>query len=79
MAGFVVLSNGLVTEFHTGARVEYSSRDLMLVEEVQADGHELDWIMQWFNDSIPCHKGRAMNWYGDIAKMIAKSLYHLNK
>lgn len=79
MALYVTHSNGVVGEFHVGKKVEYARRDLMLVEEVQADGHELDWIMHWFNDSIPCHKGRVMSWYGDTAKMIAKSLYHMDK
>jgi len=79
MALFVILSDGHVSEQHVGKKAEFSSRVILKVEEVQADGHELDWVMQWFDESIPCHKGRVMNWYGDTAKMIAKSLYHLDK
>lgn len=76
MALFVTLFNGDTFEHHIGRKAYFSVSE---VNEVQADGHELDWITQWFNGSIPCHKGRVMNWYGDTAKMIAKALYYLDK
>lgn len=43
------------------------------VIELQADGHELEYIRERFQN-IPMHKGRVVRWKGEMAKFIAINL-----
>ena len=47
--------------------------DTSSISEVQADGHELEWIRENFSN-LPMFKGRVCNWFGDMAKMIAAAV-----
>lgn len=43
------------------------------VDYIQADGHELEWIIErWIR--LPYFSGGVSTWYGDTAKMIYASL-----
>lgn len=39
--------------------------------QVQADGHELEWIRERFVNLPDEPQGRVVSWFGDHAKMIA--------
>jgi hypothetical protein len=77
MSLYVVLSNGTTNEHHIGKSIYYSGL-IADVVEVQADGHELEWIKKSFTN-LPYHEYRVNNWFGDQAKMIAKSLFYFNR
>lgn len=49
-----------------------------VVDEVTADGHELEFILENIQ-GIPCPKKplRMVTWYGDDAKFIAKHWFQL--
>ena len=48
--------------------------EISKVVEVQADGHELEFIK--FRFEVPYMCGKIIIWYGDFAKFIAGNLKH---
>ena len=70
-----------VQELHVGEAFTCRTRGINIwedVTEIQADGHELEWIRRNFAN-LPCSHFRVCNWYGDHAKLIAAGLFYLDK
>lgn len=67
-------------ELHVGTSFSLARTGLIFedIVEVQADGHELEWVRKNFTN-LPCSNFRVCNWYGDIAKTIVAGLYYLDK
>ena len=68
MAMFAVFSSGAEYEFHVGSEITRKFRINNIVE-VQADGHELEWIRKNVS-GIPMHSGRIVNWFGSDAQFV---------
>lgn len=69
---YVILKGGRELGWHTGEKIYLPPQSEVV--EVQADGHELEWIKENFNN-IPYHKlNRVQNWSGDMARFIAQNL-----
>lgn len=64
----------LVREWHVGTKYEHNEHTIDHVTEVQADGHELEWVLREFNNIPTIRARRVMRWHGDIAKFIAGQL-----
>lgn len=71
---YVILKSGKEIEWHIGEKINCQPLHLTTTEEVYADGDELEWIKESF-DNIPFHKiNRVQNWSGDMARFIASNL-----
>lgn len=61
-------------EWHVGGKLPKGFRQVIeQVLEVQADGDELEHLFTMFVN-LPYYRGPVVSWYGDLAKMIVKSL-----
>jgi hypothetical protein len=71
----IVFQSGFEQEWHVKEKIQADMpmRTAKFVTEVTADGHELEWITNNF-DNLPCPKNPVVSWYGDLAKMIFDSL-----
>ena len=68
--------NGRELSAHVGDRMS-SELECMEPRMIQADGHELQAIMDMFGTTIPYPKGpRVVRWYGDFAKSIHYAMCH---
>lgn len=79
----IVFSDALLITAHVGSPLpEYEPH---MVETLQADGHELEKIVELFTTpfksastpevcTIPLPNRRVVCWYGDMAKTIASAL-----
>lgn len=71
---YMVLKSGAGFRWNVGdSCVLETTAKFVEVEEIQADGDELDLILQMCQN-LPLHKGRVISWYGDHAKFIARAL-----
>lgn len=60
--------------WHTGTKVKLQYEAVDSLVEVQADGHELEFLKENFKN-LPYMEGTpCMRWFGDIAKTIADCL-----
>lgn len=69
--------------WHVGEKVDPQFRDeIPEVLQVQADGDELEWIIEKFTNgtqiTIPLSTMRDQRWFGDIAKQIADVVIRAN-
>lgn len=53
-------------------RKNLSAKDVI---EVQADGHELEYIQKHMNNLPTAPKTRVVSWFGDHARFIAANLF----
>ena len=59
-------------EYHVGERLR---DDFLNVIDLYADGHELEYVISYFQESIPLNRSsRSMIWVGDIASTIYANL-----
>lgn len=76
MALYITFQDNRSIEWHVGESNPLQAGGVRFhqVAEVQADGHELDWINE--NMSLPRQAWgiRVVSWYGDDAKFIAGNL-----
>lgn len=73
---YIVLTNGVQRQWHVGQKISGLLDNISLVKEVQADGHELEWIQENIS-GIPFCKPevkRVQCWYGEHAKFIANCI-----
>jgi hypothetical protein len=78
---YIVLTNGVERQWHvdqklSGLKLSGLLDSISLVKEVQADGHELEWIQENIS-GIPFCKPevkRVQCWYGEHAKFIANCI-----
>jgi hypothetical protein len=70
--------NGIVREkqWHLGEKILVIPEDII---EIQADGHELEYVLANVKGLIHNPEDRVVNWYDLEAVMIAKSLIDNNK
>jgi hypothetical protein len=69
---YIITNNNSEIEWRIGERLLCFPIDQVF--SVGADGKELEWIEENFNN-IPMHKtARVQTWHGDIAKFIAGCL-----
>lgn len=68
MAAYFTFATENVVEKHVGSNLLIACEEE--VTSVQADGHELEYIKQYFT-GLPMHNGRVVSWYGDHANFIA--------
>ena len=70
---YVVVKNGAAVSWHIGEIINLD--EIQDVTEVQADGHELEWVLENISNIPIWNKNSAsksvLNWYGDHAKFIA--------
>lgn len=71
---YVVLTNGVEHTWHVNAPISGFLGVVNLVAEVQADGHELEWIQKNITGIPQCMLTRVQTWFGDDAKFIANCL-----
>lgn len=67
--------SGVERTWHVGKKVPISYQEVNAVNDIQADGHELEHILCMFDHSnflIP--KGRVVRIFGDLAKTIVANL-----
>ena len=69
---YIIFRNDQEKEFHVGDKIpRLFTKDLIsLVEEVQADGDELQYILESFNNLPKAGFRRVQRWFGDNAKFI---------
>ena len=60
-------------EWHVGESPPILYGDVKDVTEVQADGHELDYIINNM-EGLPIAKTRVVRWFGDHARFIVANL-----
>jgi hypothetical protein len=73
---YIVLTNGVTRQWHVDQKLSGLLDSISLVKEVQADGHELEWIGDNIS-GIPFCKPevkRVQCWFGDHAKFIANCI-----
>jgi hypothetical protein len=51
--------------------------EIMKIDEIYADGHELELVLDFFNGLIPRPKKYYVIWEGALAKIIAERLYQI--
>ena len=71
-----IILNGKERTWHVGQPSPISHSEAADVDEIQADGDELEHIVDMFpiNRSLPIPRGRVVRWFGDHAKLIAGNL-----
>jgi len=67
---FYVVTNNAEHLLHLGEMFQKDQFDIHDIIEVQACGHELDYVNEHLS-GIPKSKKRVCNWFGDDAKFIA--------
>lgn len=72
----IKLNNGKYKSWHVGQGNPVAYHDIVNVEDVQADGDELDHIQQMFlqTATLPIPRGRVVRWFGDHARLIVGNL-----
>ncbi len=72
---YVELKDGTELQWHTGEKIRLLAENISDVVEVQADGHELEWV-ETHTKNIPLAVGSLSvhRWFGDHAKFIANCL-----
>lgn len=71
MAMYITFKNGRERLWHIGSPTPTTDQEVV---EVQADGDELEYVINRFkNIPYPSHQ-RVVKWHGDLAKLIANNL-----
>jgi hypothetical protein len=72
----IKLSDGTRRSWHVGQGNPVGYYEVEDVEEVQADGDELDHIQNMFLKTapLPIPRNRVVRWFGDHAKLIMGNL-----
>jgi len=73
MALYIILNSGKEVQWHVGETLRVMNTE-NLVTEIQADGDELEYLKQNFENLPYSRLARAQNWYGDMAKFIANAI-----
>ena len=75
---YVVLTNGVERQWHVDQPISGLLDKMDLVKEIQADGDELEWVLNNITGIPRCDPGfkRVQAWYGDDAKFIANCIPH---
>jgi hypothetical protein len=60
-------------DWHIGEPLPINPFYVNNINEVQADGDELTYILQHCHN-IPYHDGVSVKWFGDLARLIAEFL-----
>jgi len=71
-----ILINGKYKSWHVGEKNPVAYNEVQDVEEVQADGDELEHIKDMFLNQmpLPTPRNRVVRWFGDHAKLIVGNL-----
>lgn len=71
-----ILVNGKYRSWHVGQGNPVAYNEVADVEEVQADGDELQHIQDMFLKTapLPMPRNRVVRWFGDHAKLIVGNL-----
>lgn len=70
-----IISNGKERIWHVGEKNPIGFKEVSDVDEVQADGDELQHIQDMFiNSTFPIPNGRVVRWFGDHARLIIGNL-----
>jgi hypothetical protein len=64
---------GIEVGWHIREHLDVGYHEVPLVEEVQADGDELELVRE-ICQNIPMTNGHVVRWFGDTAKFIVASL-----
>ncbi len=70
----IVGDGDLCLVWHVGQKNPVEYLDVPKVTEVQADGHELEYIYENFTDLPHLSNGRVVRWFGDHARFIAGNI-----
>ena len=74
---YIDRGRGLPVTWHVGQPVPVMYAEVHQVQEIQADGAELEIILK-ICSNVPSHDGRVVRWFGDHAKFIIASLLNYN-
>lgn len=68
------VTEDITLTWHIGERLCLTTTDLHLVESIQADGDELEYIKSYFCNLPFVTNKRVVIWFGDDARFIAGNL-----
>lgn len=74
-SGFIQFSPATTVVWHKGETLPVTREQIVYVQEVQADGAELELILYKFQN-LPWVRAKSVQrWYGDLAKFIVGNLH----
>ena len=71
---YIIHNNGVEINWHVGQKTNEINLSARSVTEIQADGHELEYIHDKIKNIPFVNHQRVINWFGDHAKFIIRNL-----